>query len=82
MGGNRKVKVEVLRKRFLRVVKEERAKGRRYEEIALEIGISIDTMRKFMYNSKRNVSELTLRKIKNWLDKTKKEEVDYERGFT
>jgi len=69
-----------VRKRFLEMVKEERARGRRYEEIALEIGISIDTMRKFMYNSKRNVSELTLRKIKNWIDKTKKEEVGYGKG--
>jgi hypothetical protein len=79
MGG-KKIKEARVRKRFLEIVKEERARGRRYEEIALEIGISIDTMRKFMYNSKRNVSELTLRKIKNWMDKTKKGEVGYEEG--
>lgn len=66
------MKDEVLRRRFLRVVKEVRAKGKRYEEIALEIGISLDTMRKFMHNPKRKVSELTLRKIKNWIDKVKK----------
>jgi hypothetical protein len=67
------MKIDKVRRQFLKVVKEERAKGRRYEEIAFEIGISIDTMRKFMYNPKRNVSELTLRKIKNWINKTKKE---------
>jgi transposase len=71
------MKKETLRKRFLKIVKEERAKGKRYEEIALAIGISIDTMRKFMYNPQRNVSDLTLQKIKNWMHKIKKEEVGY-----
>jgi DNA-directed RNA polymerase specialized sigma24 family protein len=74
------MKVEVLRRRFLKVVKEARVKGKRYEEIAVEIGISLDTMRKFMYNPKRNVSELTLKKIKNWINKTRKEEVGHEEG--
>jgi hypothetical protein len=76
------MKEETLRKRFLNVVKEERAKGKRYEEIALAIGISIDTLRKFMYNPKRNVSDLTLRKIKHWIQTTKKEEVDHGEGAT
>jgi transposase len=71
------MKEETLRRRFLKVVKEERAKGKRYEEIALEIGISIDTMRKFMYNSKKKVSDLTLQKIKNWMHKIKKKEVEH-----
>jgi hypothetical protein len=78
--GKKKMKEARVRKCFLNLVKEERAKGKRYEEMALEIGISLDTMRKFMYNPKRNVSELTLRKIKNWIDKTKKGEVVYEEG--
>ena len=74
------MKKETLRKRFLKVVKEERAKGKRYEEIALEIGISIDTMRKFMYNPRRKLSDLTIQKIKNWMQKIKREEVDHGEG--
>jgi len=69
------MKEDLLRKKFLKMVKDLRAKGKKYEQMALEIGISIDTMRKFMYNSQVKISEITLQKIKNWMGKIKKEEV-------
>jgi len=69
------MKEDLLRKKFLKMVKDLRAKGEKYEQMALEIGISIDTMRKFMYNSQVKISEITLQKIKNWMEKIKKEGV-------
>jgi hypothetical protein len=69
------MKEDLLRKKFLKMVKDLRAKGKKYEQMALEIGISIDTMRKFMYNSQVKISEITLQKIKNWMEKIKKEGV-------
>jgi hypothetical protein len=39
--------------------------------MALEIGLSLDSIRRFIYDSKRTPAEITIRKIQNWLKKKK-----------
>ncbi len=54
---------EEIKKRIL----ELRASGIRYEQMALEIGLSLDTIRRFLYTKNRVPAEITMLKIKNWL---------------
>jgi len=58
---------EQLRKELAEVIKNLRASGVRYEQMALEIGLSIDSIRRFIYDTKRIPADITIRKIKNWL---------------
>ena len=62
---------EQLRKELAEVMRDLRASGVRYEQMALEIGLSIDSIRRFIYDSKRTPAEITIRKIKNWLKRKK-----------
>jgi hypothetical protein len=62
---------EQLRRELTEVMKELRASGVRYEQMALEIGLSLDSIRRFIYDSKRTPAEITIRKIQNWLKKKK-----------
>jgi len=60
---------EKLRRELAEVMKDLRARGVRYEQMALEIGLSIDSIRRFIYDSKRTPAEITIKKIQNWLKK-------------
>jgi len=62
---------EQLRKELADVIRNLRASGVRYEQMALEIGLSIDSIRRFIYDSKRTPAEITIRKIQNWLKNKK-----------
>jgi len=62
---------EKLRRELTEVMKDLRARGVRYEQMALEIGLSLDSIRRFIYDSKRTPAEITIRKIQNWLKKKK-----------
>ncbi|GAB5047576.1 hypothetical protein [Thermodesulfovibrio sp. TK110] len=46
-----------------------RAQGKRYEEIAVESGVSIDTLRRILYCKKNIPGQITIRKIINYLSK-------------
>jgi hypothetical protein len=62
---------EKLRRELAEVMKDLRARGVRYEQMALEIGLSLDSIRRFIYDSKRTPAEITIRKIQNWLKRKK-----------
>jgi len=62
---------EQLRKELADVIRDLRASGVRYEQMALEIGLSLDSIRRFIYDSKRTPAEITIRKIQNWLKRKK-----------
>jgi len=53
-------------------LKEIRTENIRYEQVAVETGISLDTLRRIMYDSKNIPSEITIKKILKWLEKYKK----------
>ncbi|NPV51801.1 MAG: hypothetical protein HPY60_11495 [Candidatus Methanofastidiosum sp.] len=67
---------ENLRKQLVEAMKELRAKGIKYEQMALEIGLSLDSVRRFLYDSKRTPAEITIRKIQNWLKKRNGEKLN------
>lgn len=50
-------------------LKQARARDIRYERIALEAGVSLDTLRRIMYDPANVPSEITIRKILNWFSK-------------
>ena len=62
---------EKLRKELTDVIRDLRANGVKYEKMALEIGLSIDSVRRFIYDSKRIPADITIRKIQNWLQRKK-----------
>lgn len=61
-----------MKKFITQKLKEARAKNIRYEQMASEMGISLDTLRRIMYSADNVPSEITIRKILNWLNKNKK----------
>lgn len=46
-----------------------RAKGKRYEEIAVEAGVSIDTIRRMLYAKNYIIGQLTIRKLNNFFQR-------------
>lgn len=68
MEGGNMTKQERLRFKELitESLKQARANNIRYEQIAVEAGVSLDTLRRIMYDSKNVPSEITIRKILNW----------------
>jgi len=62
---------ERLRKELVSLIKDLRASGIKYEQMALEIGLSIDSIRRFIYDTKRIPAEITIRKIQKWMQRKK-----------
>lgn len=61
-----------LKREIKEKLKEARTENIRYEQVAVETGISLDTLRRIMYDSKNIPSEITIKKILKWLEKYKK----------
>lgn len=61
-----------LKRKITEKLKEARTENIRYEQIAVETGISLDTLRRIMYDSKNIPSEITIKKILKWFEKYKK----------
>lgn len=43
--------------------------GKRYEEIAVESGVSIDTIRRLLYAKGRLPGQITIKKLMAWLER-------------
>lgn len=56
-------------KRIKEIILSMRAEGKKYEEIAVGAGISIDTLRRMMYAKDYLAGEITIRKIYNFLQR-------------
>ncbi|WP_028841964.1 hypothetical protein [Thermodesulfovibrio yellowstonii] len=55
------------KEKIAEIIKQLRAQGVKYEQMALELGLSVDTLRRFLYCQKIIPAEITIRRFKNWL---------------